>query len=473
MNEVQTKSRGKKFINDLGIYAIGNIGSKLITFLLIPFYTFFITDPADFGYYDICLTVVFILNPFLSFDLAEGGFRFLIETSDKTRHKAIISFVLKAFTRNSIILVGLGLILGYFIHIKYLYYILLFGIIQTAYDVTLQLVRGLGRTKIFVTAGIFNASSIAMLSVLTVAVLGWGVPGIFIANIAARISALLFTEYKVRITRVFFRFKYINKTISKELLHYSLPLIPMVLSWWVLNSNNIFFIRHYLGLDENGIYAILSKFTGILFIIANIFYQTWQQNAVEQYHNPDRDSFFSLIFNNYIYLLCFLVSTFPIALRANYFWLVSSEYDRSADYLFINSVFVMIFALAAFFELGYQCSKQTKRLIPSILAAMVINIVGNYILIPLLGLYGAILSNIITYLFLLVYRIFDTHRYMYLSFNSQNMLYLLFVIISGIYFHLFFSLLTDIVFLIVFSTAFALSAPQSIKKNLRLSRRPK
>lgn len=46
-------SRGHKFVNDLALYAIGNIGSKLITFMLVPFYTFFITDPAEFGYYDI------------------------------------------------------------------------------------------------------------------------------------------------------------------------------------------------------------------------------------------------------------------------------------------------------------------------------------------------------------------------------------------------------------------------------------
>ena len=46
-------SKGHKFVNDLALYAIGNIGSKLITFMLVPFYTFFITDPAEFGWANI------------------------------------------------------------------------------------------------------------------------------------------------------------------------------------------------------------------------------------------------------------------------------------------------------------------------------------------------------------------------------------------------------------------------------------
>lgn len=39
-------NRSTKFINDIFIYAIGNLGSKLITFLLVPLYTYYIS-PDD------------------------------------------------------------------------------------------------------------------------------------------------------------------------------------------------------------------------------------------------------------------------------------------------------------------------------------------------------------------------------------------------------------------------------------------
>ena len=43
-------NRGSKFLKDVGVYAIGNIGSKLITFLMVPLYTYFVHDTSDFGY---------------------------------------------------------------------------------------------------------------------------------------------------------------------------------------------------------------------------------------------------------------------------------------------------------------------------------------------------------------------------------------------------------------------------------------
>ena len=36
-------NRSTKFINDIFIYAIGNLGSKLITFLLVPLYTYYMS----------------------------------------------------------------------------------------------------------------------------------------------------------------------------------------------------------------------------------------------------------------------------------------------------------------------------------------------------------------------------------------------------------------------------------------------
>ena len=68
-------NRSRKFINDIFIYAIGNLGSKLITFLLVPLYTYFIA-PDDFGYYDIALNISFLGIGVLSFQLRDGVFRF-------------------------------------------------------------------------------------------------------------------------------------------------------------------------------------------------------------------------------------------------------------------------------------------------------------------------------------------------------------------------------------------------------------
>lgn len=422
MQGPQPISRKKKFIRDIGIYAIGNLGSKLITFLLVPFYSHYITDTAEYGIYELSLTIIFCFIPILSLQTTDGGFRFLIETDDRHRHRAIISFIHRILLQNCLILILLAAVAGLMHPIKYLNYIIAFGIAQTFYEVTLQCVRGLGRTKLFVFFGISNASLTAILSVLLLAVFNMGIEGIFLANIFAKTATLAILHIRFNFFAQYISFRHIDRSAYRGLLRYSVPLIPVALCWWFVTANNQFFIEHYLGLTDNGYYGLACRFTGILYVITTIFYQTWQQNALEQYNSPDRDNFFTEVFNNYFYLLCFLVATLPFAMRLCYPWLVGKNYQESAQYLYINSIYVMLLALAAFFELGYQCAKKTSRIIPSLLMSIALSVLCNFLLIQRFAVYGVIMSSIITNFGLLVYRIIDTKKYFRISFSFRSVI---------------------------------------------------
>ncbi len=433
--DARQSGRGKKFLNDLKIYTIGNIGSKLVTFLLVPFYTRFIT-PSEFGYYDICFTVMFCISPFILFQLNDGSFRFLLETKDERRQGAVLTYTFNTIARNALIIAALGLAVSMCFDIRYLWFVVFFSIVQSVYDEMLQTMRGLGRTKIYVIASICNSFLCAALSIVFVALLKWGVPGIFWANIASRLFVSVGMMSKIQLFRNYYDNRLLDRELNRNMLRYCLPLMPTVLFWSLLNSNNLFFIQHYLGLWENGIYAVLAKFTGILYVLSNIFTQTWQQSAIEQYDSPDRDEIFSMIFNCYFYLFCGLVIFFPFGLRINYFWLVSVGYDASSVYLFANSVYMMCFAMSMFFELGYQCAKQTARILPGLVIASVINVALNYLLIDRIGIWGVILSGIITYGTLTVYRVVDTRKYMLITFDRKNLAGVILVALAGAAYYL-------------------------------------
>lgn len=457
-------TRAKKFVKDLGIYAVGNLGAKMITFLLIPLYTHYITDTADYGYYELVQTISFCFIPMLCCQMTDGGFRFLIETKDIDRHRAIISYVAKLLTRNSLVLVALAAVYGFLFPTRHLEYIIAYGIFQTAYEVVVQLVRGLGYTKHFVLAGILNAATTAVLSTLFLCVFGFGIEGIFLSIIMAKVVTILVLNWRVGLWRNYISGAYIDKGIAKELLKYSLPLIPVAIGWWFVSANNQFFIERYLGLTETGYYGIVGKFTGILYMLCYIFYQTWQQNAIEQYNSPDRNLFFSSVFNNYFFLLCALVSIFPFALRFNYSWLVGANYQDSSQYMFLNSLYVMAFSLAAFFEIAYQCAKRTARILPSLLLSIAVSIACNFLLIERLGVNGVIISSILTYFSLLIYRLFDTRKFIRIRFDWRNIAPIV-VLISC--FVLYYQPLPRIVDLIVCLSAvflFVLMAPGDFKK---------
>lgn len=460
-NTIQ-QNRSKRFLKAIGLYAIGNLGSKLITFLMVPLYTYFV-NPADYGFYDICLTLVLLAIPFMTLQLRDGAFRFLVDNENEKIREAVITFAYKMMIRTAIAAVALAVVIGWLYTVKYLWLAVMLLITMSFYEVVIQITRGLGNTVSFVSAGIISALGIGIFSVVFVVCFDLGIVGIFWANILARFVALIYVEYKDRIIR-----RYLVKSpdyvnIRKEIMKYSLPLIPGVVLWWIVGSSDRFFIQHYLGLSANGIYAVVFRFTSVLQVLSTIFYQAWQETALRQYNSDDRDMFFSKMFNSYLYVLSCVLIVFVFALKLNYSWLVSDEFAESVEYLYPMAVSVLLFALAAFMDMGYQCSKDTKRTLPAIIFAAIVNLVSNYFLVELMGLWGVVITSIITYIVLLVYRIHDMKRYFKLQFHKRSVLPLCMLILGLILYYFMKDILYELLFLLFVIVIYAVFSPDWLR----------
>jgi len=413
------KPRMRKFFKDMGIYAIGNIGSKVITFLMVPLYTYFVEETADFGYYDICLQVCFLLLPFVTLQLRDGGFRFLLDCEDVLQRKRIVTFVVRTLATTFVVTLALALLVGLVRDVPYLWWTVALLLSMSLQEVLSQVMRGLGNNRAFVTIGIVSAFGIGFFSLVFVAWMGMGIKGIFLANIVARLLAVGAVEARTRLLTSNFRLFIKIGDVGKEILRYCLPLLPGALCWWLTGSSDRFFIMKYLGLEANGVYAVAIRFTSVIQTIAIIFYQAWQETAILQYNSPDRDRFFSRMFTGYVFFLGALFVAYAFLLKLNYGWLVADQYEGSLRYIYPLGVAAVIFALSAFFDMGYQCAKDTARTLPAIVASAIINVALNFALVPLLGMPGVVLTLILTYLVLFVWRWHDMKRYFRLRLPRQ------------------------------------------------------
>ena len=98
--------------------------------------------------------------------------------------------------------------------------------------------------------------------------------------------------------------KGINKDLWKQMLRFSLPMIPAQISFWIINASDLFFVREMCngldGRDGNAWSGLLS--TGyflptILTTLGLIFYDAWQLSAVTE--EEGRAQFFTKIFRTY------------------------------------------------------------------------------------------------------------------------------------------------------------------------------
>lgn len=422
-------SRNKKFITDIIIYGIGNLGSKMITFLLVPLYTYFI-KPGEYGYYDLSLNIIFLMIPFVTLQLREGVFRFLLDSDSEKIRINIITFTYKLLIQTTLAVLLIAFIASYFITIPYIGWIVFALIFMSFYEVQIQIVRGIGNNKYYVIAGIITASLTGLFSVLCVVFFNMGIAGIFCASILARIFSILILESRLHLIKKYFYYDFKDKAVNFSLINYSLPLLPNVICWWLISSSNRFFISNYLGLEENGIYAVATKFSSILETFTIIIYQAWQETAIKQFKSSDKNSYFSKVLNTYILVLAIMAITFVFILKMNYSWLVSSKYLQSIDYLYPLSISVIFYALAAFLDMGYQCSKQTIKTLPAIIITTILNLLLNYLFIQKYNIYGVILSSIISYMFLFIYRLFDTRKYFVIKI-SLKVIFPIFLLLSG------------------------------------------
>lgn len=461
-------SRSSKMVKDFLVYSIGIIGSKLMTFVLLPLYTHFIADPAQYGYFDLCLTACFMLMPIATLQLRDGAFRFLLESSDKLHRTAIVTFINKTLFVSTLVTVLAALALWLIHPVPCLGYITVLLIVMSFYDVYAQTVRGLGNNRSFVMVSIVASFGIALFSLIFL-LMGWGIEGLFIANIAARILAIVAVDMREKVVTTYFRPTHAQATtIGREILKFSIPLLPAGICWWFIGFSNRYFITEHLSLHDSGIYGLASRLATVVQAIATIFLQTWQENAIQQYHSNDRNTFFSRVFNSYITSFSLVIILYAIAAKHLFPLVFNPSYAQSMTYLYPLCIATMLFALAGYFEIIYQCEKRTRRLLPPLIAAPLLNVGLNYFLIDSMGVNGMIISYALTYLMIIAYRWIDCNKWVKVTPGKSSLLAMAILAVGCIPFVTATTLLADIAIL-----TFSILSLLSLKEVRKLITRSK
>lgn len=88
------------------------------------------------------------------------------------------------------------------------------------------------------------------------------------------------------------------------------------------------------------------------------------------------------------------------------------------SHCFSLAQYLVLFHLFMVLYMGH--SKKTVNNMLSTLSSAVINITINYVLIPLVGLWGAVIGTVAAYFFVAMYRMFDVRRYVYIEIDWTN-----------------------------------------------------
>jgi O-antigen/teichoic acid export membrane protein len=197
------------------------------------------------------------------------------------------------------------------------------------------------------------------------------------------------------------------------LVIYSVPLLFDAVLWWTMNLSDRLILGHLSGTADVGIYSVANKFAAMLTFINHIFYLVWQEYAIIKSKGIGNEEEFQNIFLQYLKIqftgVLFLMPVSKLAVE------LFIDPKFIASYLYIPPLLAgsMFSAFAAFYGLFYQIEKNTKGALYTSMLAGIINIVSNFVLIPIYGIWAAAGSTLISFLILWLIRIFILKNYTY------------------------------------------------------------
>lgn len=401
------------------IFTIGNIGSSLISFILIPLFTNYLTT-SEYGKIDFITMLISLLIPIITLNFIEALIRFGVDKEYKSEE--VISTIIF-----SIIPIYVGLLMISLMLIKFgiigNYILMYLGIffIVSLYQFLQQYTRVVEKLIIYVTSDILYTVTFSVLNIIFIAKLRIGISGYFTSYILAYLFASVFLIFRAKIYKVV-KIKLYNKEYLKEFIKYSTPLIPNNLSWWIVNASDRFLIKLFSGYSNLGIYSIANKIPQILNTFYGLFFKAWQISSIKELGKEDTEKFYEQIFK-YISKAMFTVGVCILAgINLIFLIMIGDEFKEAINYVPILVLAIIFFTLASFLGSIYTAYKKSKNILKSTIISAVINIAVNIIFMPFLGAIVACYSTLISYLFLFIYRLYDSRQFMKLKIDIKDLI---------------------------------------------------
>lgn len=396
----------KRLFSNSLIFSIGTLGTKVIGFLMVPVYTYFLTQ-GQFGIVDLISTTVAMLTPVVTLSVFDAIFRF---TMDKNfSNKILFSNGLVITVIGSIVTL-LGGIIAQIVGYQYGFLLAILLILSVTSSFLQYFVRGIGYVKLFAVTGIVGTSLSAILNIMFIWYFKLGINGYLYGMAGAQLGTLILIVAVVKPWQ-YIDFGLVSKTNAMMLLRYSVPMIPNAFAWWFTNDANRFFILFFLGASANGIYAVANKIPSILTIFFTVFNQAWQISAVDEYESQSNSTFYSMIFNNLIHFSFLGMAGLLLILKPLMHVLVAPNFYSAWEFVPFLMLAMIFSNLSGFLGSTYIAAKMTTKLFSTTIYGMLTNIAFNAVLIPLIGLNGAGLGSALGFLAVMIIRLKQTKAF--------------------------------------------------------------
>lgn len=394
------------FLQGSMILTIANISTKAINFFLLPLYTKYLT-PEQLGVSDTITTFTSLVSPFLILGLDSAFSAFYFDEESLGYKKKVftsISFILMITSIVPIILMIFAEPISSLLFQKTEYsYIVVLSLASLSlqlwylpFSIYLRVENRMKAYGIITTA----ASLIMIVSnIITVSVFKMGASALIISTCVT--NAAMLVMYGI-VSKLLPKKEFFDIPLSKRLLKYSIPLVPTVVSTWILTASSRIMLVRFVGEEAVGLYGIVTRFITVINVFTNSVSTAYTTFA---YSSKDDDSgpvIYSKILNILYLLLASVVFFISIFSKEILNLMVDPQYQEAYKYMPLLLFAQVIYAAVTIVGYGIAFVKKSQLTLIYVGAAAIVNVVINMIMIPKYGIMAAAFAAWISNMLMLI-----------------------------------------------------------------------
>ena len=434
------KNNTKKVVFNSIIYIASGLLLKCFSFFLLPLYTYYLTTD-DYGINALSTSFIETAGFIVAFSLFSAVMRFYVDLKDepekqKRFYGTISLFVFISSIFFSIVFTLFRTSLSRLVFAGIAYYPIIFAclislVFHCQHSIFDSILRSQQQAKKSSLLSIAFFVINTLLTIILICIFKLGAFGVILANgIACIICTFYMIAYMLKTGQITYC---LDLNLLKDALRYSLPIMPHNLSTHIAILFSQVLIGDIISLGSLGIYSVASKFGNLADTIQVYVDRAYGPWFYEVMHDGGEDSKSKL--RETVQLLISFIGLFflVIALLSHdcIVLFINSNYVESWKYVpFIILVFTIKTMYYFYVEILFYYKQASKYLFTATVAGSILNIVLSFLMIPIWGIVGAILSNAFSMLVRVVIVVFISKRFANVGLYIKDFVFNFFTILA-------------------------------------------
>ena len=270
----------QKLASNTFVLALGQFGSKFLVDVMLRFYTSWL-GADGFGDVNNIINASALLISVVTLSINEGVLRYALDDTIRKKNH-VLSIGINVALIGLVIFAAFVPLIGMIDMLSgYQWLIYMYVATGSIKGICAIYVRARGRVGLYAIDGTLTTIVVILLNILLLGVLHLGVVGYVLSISLGDMISIVFLTWRAGLLRQY-RPLGNDRGLAKGMIHYSVPLMPTAVMWWIINVSDTFMVTAIHGSAANGVYSFAYKFPNLAALVVGIFSQAWHMSAITE-----------------------------------------------------------------------------------------------------------------------------------------------------------------------------------------------